>query len=146
MTADELNRFLHQHIPAVAALSVSVEECTPQRVCLRAPFAVNQNHKHTFFGGSMSLVATLCAWSFVHAHCVESEGNIVIQEGKIRYLKPALGELTAVCNLDDVAAWEMLAHSVRTRGKGRIELDCDLFSEGILVATFQGRYVAFKPA
>lgn len=146
MKAADLAHFLHEQIPATAALALQVLECSPERVSLRAPFALNHNHKNTIFGGSMALLATTCGWSFAHINCPESGGNIVIQSGEIRYLKPALGDLTAVCTAQSPEQWQAVADSVRERGKGRIDLVCELFSEGILVAEFQGRYVVFAAA
>ena len=68
--------------------------------------------------GSMALLATTCGWSFAHINCPESGGNIVIQSGEIRYLKPALGDLTAVCTAQSPApaVLERGASVVRTTG------------------------------
>ncbi|MDO5638305.1 MAG: YiiD C-terminal domain-containing protein [Neisseria sp.] len=139
-----LQNFLYQNIPAAAALQLAVLESTPERVALLAPFAPNQNHHHTIFGGSIALAATLCGWSLVHVRHPECKGKIVIQEGHTRYLKPAEGDLTAICETADEAAWAKCAEMLARRGKGKIDLLCSLYSEGVLAAEFSGRYVVLK--
>ncbi len=148
MRPAQLQTFLHQNIPAAALLELAVSESSPDRVALTAPFAPNQNHHHTIFGGSIALAATLCGWSLVHVRYPEYHGKIVIQEGHTRYLKPAVGDLLAVCEAGDEAAWAKCSDMLAKRGKGKIDLVCRLYSAGALAAEFNGRYVVLgeKPA
>lgn len=141
MNAAELQAFLHRNIPASAALSLGVNESSPQRVVLSAPITVNRNHHHTVFGGSTSMLATLCGWSLVHLNYPAYHGKIVIQESHIRYIKPATGNLSAVCGKTDPETWELCSQMLSERGKGKIIVTCILFSEGIEVARFEGKYV-----
>ena len=143
MSPNELQAFLHQNIPASAALGIRVNESAPKQVILCAPIARNCNHHHTVFGGSIALLATLCGWSLVHLRYPESGGRIVIQESSIRYLKPAVADLSAVCTPDDAAAWAACTQALAQRGKGRITLACRLYSKGVLAAEFEGKYVVF---
>ncbi len=141
MTPNELQTFLHQNIPASAALQLTVVDSRAEKVALLAPFAANCNHHHSVFGGSISLLATLCAWSLVHLNFPEYHGKIVIQEGSTRYLKPARGDLTAVCETENPEEWAECAKMLASRGKGKINVSCRLFSEGEVAAEFAGRYV-----
>lgn len=141
MTAAELQDFLHRNIPASASLKLAVTESSLRRVALLAPLAANCNHHHTVFGGSIALLATLCAWSLVHLNYPEYNGKIVIQDGQTRYLKPAKGDLTAVSEAHNPQDWEDCGQMLAERGKGKINVACTLWSEGILVAEFTGRYV-----
>ena len=92
MNPETLQDFLHAHIPATALLDLSVLETTADQTVLFAPHAPNRNHKNTAFGGSIALAATVGGWATVYLHCPESDGNIVIQEGTTRYLRPARGD------------------------------------------------------
>ncbi|MCS4534289.1 thioesterase domain-containing protein [Neisseria montereyensis] len=141
MTPAELQTFLHRNIPASAALQFSVTEADPGRTALIAPIAANCNHHHTVFGGSIVMLATLCGWSLVHLNYPEYHGKIVIQESHIRYLKPARGDLTAVCEKTDPEAWAQCSAMLAARGKGKIHITCTLFSNDIKVAEFEGKYV-----
>lgn len=143
MNAQQLQTFLHEGISACAALQIEVVDCSPQAVVMRMPFAANHNHKNTTFGGSMALAATLCGWAMVHVRCPEAAGNIVIQESRMRYLKPGLGDLRIIARAPDEAAWEKCCEMLRRRhGKGKIELVSELWHGEVLTAEFYGKYVA----
>ena len=116
MNAQQLQTFLHEGISACAALQIEVVDCSPQAVAMRMPFAVNHNHKNTTFGGSMALAATLCGWAMVHVRCPEAAGNIVIQESRMRYLKPGLGDLRIIARARHKSS-QALALSGRLRSR-----------------------------
>lgn len=141
MTPAELQAFLHHNIPASAALQFSVTEAETGRVALMAPITANRNHHHTVFGGSIVMLATLCGWALVHLNYPEYHGKIVIQKSHIRYLKPARGNLTAVCGKTDPKAWMQCSAMLTAHGKGKIHITCTLFSNDIKVAEFEGKYV-----
>ena len=142
MNAEQLQAFLHQGIAASAALRIEVTACSLQAVEMLMPFAQNHNHKNTTFGGSMALAATLCGWAMVHVRCPEAAGNIVIQESRMRYLKPGTGDLRVVSRAPEEAAWDKCCEMLRRHGKGKIELVSELWYGEVLTAEFYGKYVA----
>ncbi|MDO4640510.1 MAG: YiiD C-terminal domain-containing protein [Neisseria sp.] len=144
MTAAELQTFLRQNIPAAQALDIQVIDCTPQAVTLLMPYRLNHNHKNTVFGGSIALGATLCGWSAVHINCPAAAGNIVIQTGETRYLRPATSDLLIRTQIENAQAWQEIHTSLNTTGKGKITLKTEMYSEDQLVAVFSGKYVAVK--
>ena len=144
MTARELQAFLHANIPATAALSLSVVDITPDSLILSAPHAPNRNYKNTVFGGSIALAATVGGWAMVHSRFPEAAGNIVIQQGETRYLRPARNGLNAVTRSADAEDWQEMRDMFVRRGKGKIVLKTEVFSEGELAAVFTGTFVALK--
>lgn len=142
MTPQDLQHFLHTHIPATAALQLEVTACNGSSVSMTMPHAPNRNHKNTVFGGSISLAATTCGWAAAHLLCPEAQGNIVIQESRFRYLQPALNglQLTAETPSEEEAA--QFRAMLAATGKGKISLKVNVFSDGLPVAVMQGRYVA----
>ena len=144
MTARELQAFLHANIPATAALSLSVVDITPDSLILSAPHAPNRNHKNTVFGGSIALAATVGGWAMVHSRFPEAAGNIVIQQGETRYLRPARNGLNAVTRSAGAEEWQEMRDMFARRGKGKIVLKTEVFSEGELAAVFTGTFVALK--
>lgn len=134
MTARELQAFLHANIPATAALSLSVVDITPDSLILSAPHAPNRNHKNTVFGG----------WAMVHSRFPEAAGNIVIQQGETRYLHPANGDLTVITRAAAEEDWRKMKEMFEQRGKGKIVLETEIFSDGVKAAVFSGKFVALK--
>lgn len=144
MTPISLQNFLHENIPATAALGLIINEVSDNKTILTMPHHLNHNHKHTAFGGSIALGVTACGWAMVHASFPEADGNIVIQQGQTQYLHPAHSDLTIVTHAGNQEAWQKMRAMFSTHGKGKIELETEVFSDGKLVATFQGKYVALS--
>src|SRR5687767_8265798 len=105
-TAD-LQAYLHAHIPLSRAMDVAVIACSPDQVVLRAPLAPNINHRDTVFGGSLSTIAILSAWSLLHVRmsAFGLKARLVIQHNTMAYEAPALGEFTASAAAPGPQAW-----------------------------------------
>jgi thioesterase domain-containing protein len=144
VNAPTLEAYLHEHIPISRAMGIVVVEATGERVSLRAPLEPNVNHRSTVFGGSCASVAILAAWTLVHlrVRATGIVGRVVIQRGATEYRLPILGSFSATCDSPGEAAWERFDRALRRRGQARVELDAVVTSDGVVVATFSGAYVA----
>ena len=148
MTAQDVEAYLHEHIPISRAMGIGVVEAGAGRVALSAPLEPNVNHRSTVFGGSCASVAILAAWTLVHLR-VQATGTlarVVIQRGATDYRLPIQGAFVATCDAPGEAAWERFAAALRRRGQARIELEAVVTSDGSVVATFTGAYVAIAGA
>jgi thioesterase domain-containing protein len=144
-TDDDLQAYLHQHIPLSRAMEVSVLESSLARVVLSAPLAPNINHRETVFGGSASAVAILAAWSMLHlrlsAHGLGS--RLVIQRNTMAYGLPIDGTFTAVAEAPSQAAWRAFVRVYERKGLGRIEQASVLMYHGQPAGKLTGEFVAF---
>jgi thioesterase domain-containing protein len=142
----EVEQYLHRNIPLSAAMGIRVRVATPGQVQLWAPLAPNINHQSTVFGGSASAAATLSAWTLVHVglHHANVEAMIVIQRNEMSYEAPIRGDFTAVCVLDDEAAWTRFLKTLHRRGRARITLRSQLMFEDRPAASFEGDFVAIR--
>ncbi len=143
----EIEAYLHRHIPLSREMQVSVRMIDEEGVRLAAPLAPNINHRSTVFGGSASAVAILAAWTFVHARLRERglTSRIVIQRNAMEYLRPIDGEFEAFCPAPPTRSWQRLLDGVERRGRGRITLEVELFTDGEIVGAFSGSYVVIGP-
>jgi thioesterase domain-containing protein len=144
MTAQELEEYLHKHIPLSKAMHVSVNSVNSEGVELKAPLGPNINHRETVFGGSASALAILSAWSLVRLR-LEAESivcRIVIHQNSMSYEKPIYGEFSAVSRLAEPSEWSKFLDTLRSRGKARVKVDADLWYRGEIAGRFEGRYVA----
>ena len=141
-----VERYLHEHIPLSAAMAVSVTSIDEAGVVLSAPLVPNINHRNTVFGGSISTLAILSAWTYVHVQLqnLEIPSRIVIQSNSLDYTNPAIGDFQAHCLAPEQRHWQRFITSLSKRGKGRITLAADVYSEETTVGKFQGKYVALK--
>ncbi|WP_282167632.1 YiiD C-terminal domain-containing protein [Shewanella japonica] len=140
----ELEAYLHHHIPVSKSLGIGVNTCSVKNIELTAPLKININHMNTVFGGSLSVVGILAGWSLVYAQLEVEKHQIVIQENNIRYLKPANGDVRAICKYDNHTMWSRFHRAFQRKGKGRVHIACNLFCADELVATFEGIYVVFN--
>jgi thioesterase domain-containing protein len=145
MNIAALEDYLHHQIPLSAAMQVAVEAAGSDSVVLSAPLEPNINHKHTAFGGSISTLGILAAWSLVHLRLLE-EGlrcEVVIQSNQMDYDLPITGRFTAASSLPDPAIWPGFLKTLTRRKLARIEVRSDLMFEGKLAGRLSGRFVAF---
>ena len=146
LSTKELERYLREHIPLSAAMGMTVERADSQGVRLCAPLAPNVNHHGTLFGGSISALSLLSAWTMVQLGLREAEipSQVVIQRNSVEYLLPVQGDLVAHCPRPAPAEWERFLATLRRRGRARIVVGAELHSAGQLAATFQGSFVATR--
>lgn len=144
MDTGRLEKYLHDHIPLSAAMAVEVLDASEDEVVLGAPLAPNINHRDTAFGGSVSALAILAAWSLVHVR-LSREGKscrIVIQRNTMDYDAPILGEFTARATLAAPDRWPAFLRLLERRGLARVRVTCVLESGGADVGKFEGAFVA----
>ena len=144
MDTKQLESYLHQQIPASALLQIRVKSCSERKVELLAPLHPNINHKNTVFGGSLSMLAILSGWSLVFMRLAGTHNEIVIQQSKTSYLRPAMTEVTAISRFEAASQWDRFRRSFDSKGKARISITSDIVCDGEIVAVHEGSYVALN--
>ena len=143
LTPDELEQYLHAHIPLSKAMQVAVMSVHVDSVLLRAPLEPNINHRDTVFGGSASAVAILAAWSLLHVRLKVSgiSSSLVIQRNTMNYTLPIEGMFTARSFIQADGAWESFLHTLRRKGRARITVSSNLEFAGQTAGHFEGEFV-----
>lgn len=148
MTKDmknELEEYLHQHIPISVAMGIKVADASLAGVKLIAPFLNNINHKKTVFGGSLHAVATLACWSLLHLNLKDAHAaDIVITNSNIDYLVPVHTDFAAYCILPEESTWKRFNTTLMHKGKARIKLKAQIFQNEKLAVNFTGTFAALK--
>lgn len=144
MSPDELQQYLHDHIPLTKAMQIAVEQISPESVVLSAPLPPNINHRNTLFGGSASAAAITAAWSLLHTR-LKGEGissRLVIQRNTMSYDLPIDGAFTAVSFLADSDEWPRFLRMLQRKGKARIAVRAELRFNGQVAGRLEGEFVA----
>jgi thioesterase domain-containing protein len=144
MLEDELQRYLHTHIPLSGAMQVRVISAAPDSVVLSAPLQPNINHRETVFGGSASALAILSAWALLHVR-LQAEGvkcRLVIQRNTMEYDLPMQGEFQASSAQEDATEWARFLRLLSRKGTARITVSSVLQSGGTRAGRFSGDFVA----
>ncbi len=144
-SAPDLEAYLHAHIPLSAAMQVSVVSASSEAVTLRAPLAPNINHRSTAFGGSVSTLAILSAWSLVNLrlNAENMRSRLVIQSNRMDYDQPIAADFTATSSLADVADWPPFTKMLVRRRRARLVARSVVRSGEIVGGRFEGEFVAF---
>jgi thioesterase domain-containing protein len=145
-SASDLEAYLHAHIPLSAAMQVAVVSATPEAVTLAAPLAPNINHRSTAFGGSVSTLAILSAWSLVNLR-LRAAGlhtRLVIQSNRMDYDAPIENDFTATAMLADAAAWPLFLKMLARKGRARIVVQSVVRCGEAVGSRFEGEFVAFR--
>jgi thioesterase domain-containing protein len=142
----EVEAYLHRHIPISAAMGVRVLACAREGVTLTAPLAPNINHRATVFGGSVSAIAILAGWTWLHFALRDAglESRLVIQRNTVEYLAPIADGFEASCVGLPAAELEKVFRTLKRLGKARVTLAAKLSCGGKTVATFEGDYVPIR--
>ncbi len=141
-----MEAYLRKHIPLTAGMDVRVLEAGPEGVRLEAPLEPNLNHRQTAFGGSVAALGILAGWTLIHVR-LRAEGYVtrtVIQGSAVHFDAPIHGSFRAVCGRVGDEAWNRFIRALTRRGKGRLHVAGHIESEGKIVATFSGAYVALR--
>ena len=148
VSGQDLERYLHDHIPLSKAMGAVVRSVSDGGVTLEAPLAPNLNHRGTVFGGSASSLAILSAWALVHTR-LRAEGldsRLVIQRNSMAYEKPIVGAFTATSALARPEAWPAFLRTLRRMGRARLAVVSELRCDGQAVGRFEGDFVALDAA
>jgi thioesterase domain-containing protein len=126
-------------------MQVRVAGFDEEGLCLAAPLAPNINHERSAFGGSLASLMTLACWGYLWL-ILEGEPklHIVVNEAKLRYLKPVTGELVARCPVPGTKALKTFRETLARRGKSRIELTAEVRQGGTVAALYSGSFVTYR--
>jgi len=146
LDANELEQYLHEHIPLSKAMQVSVVEAGPELVRLVAPLAPNINHRETVFGGSASAVAILAAWTilYIRLQKVGLYSRVVIQRNQMSYDKPVAGDFAACTQMVDDVRWQKFVKLLRRHHRARISVTSVLEFNGQPAGSMTGDFVAIN--
>jgi thioesterase domain-containing protein len=142
--AASIEEYLHRHIPISRAMRIRVISAGEAGVRLAAELEPNLNHQSTAFGGSVSSLAILSAWTLAHVGLRERgiEARLVIQKSTVDFILPIDREFEAFCASPSAEQWRRFVAGIERRGRGRLHLAAEVSSNGAVAAAFHGHYVA----
>ncbi len=140
----EAEVFFHQKIPLTRAMGVRVSAASAGGFAVEAPVALNSNHLHTGFGGSINAVATLAAYALLWLELRDPRIELVVAESSIRFLAPVREMIRAICAPPAPDIMAAFKSALLRNGKGRIALLVTVEENGVAAARFTGTFVAVR--
>lgn len=135
----ELQQTFWQTIPLSAYMQLKVQSVNRQQLVCTAPLAPNINLHQTMFAGSIYTLGTLTGWGMVWLLLKDQQldGDIVLADGHIRYLKPVTGLAEGRCvrhqHHPDFSA-------LAQQRKAKLDIKVGIFCDDNQVAVFEGRF------
>lgn len=143
----EAEEYFHRQIPLTRAMGVRVSADDNGAFVVTAPVALNYNHLHTAFGGSINAVATLAAYGFLWMQLRDEAAHVVVAESLIKFVQPVRETIRAVCSNPDAQQLAAFRSTLRATGKAKIALHVRVVDEdGRPAAEFTATFVALRDA
>lgn len=141
--ADNLVTVWHQTIPLSKAMNIKIGYYNGLELVTHCDTAFNKNLHNTMFAGSIYTLATLTGWGWVYLHLQNSnsQGDIVLAEGNIKYLAPIAG---VSCAKTEQLFVDGSADELNEKGKARMTITVNVYSGDKVAAIFIGKYVVIN--
>lgn len=140
----DAENYFRSQIPLTRAMGLRVVIADVSSFAIEAPVALNYNHLHTAFGGSINAVATLAGYGLLWLALREADASVVIRESAIRFFLPVQETIFAICHQPSTAEMARFKETLRTKGKARMELRVRVEEQGTLAAEWTGTFVALQ--
>ncbi|HEX7349129.1 MAG TPA: YiiD C-terminal domain-containing protein [Rhodanobacteraceae bacterium] len=133
-----------EHIPLARAMQVAIARYDGSELEMTAPLAPNINDKGCAFGGSMASLLTLAGWSLIELRlrAAQLHCDIYVGDSQVRYIEPVWGDLRGIARCTEPDALDALVADVGARGKGHVEVRCEIVGEHGPAATLTARFFA----
>lgn len=133
-----------EHIPLARAMQVGIAHYDGDELEMTAPLAPNINDKGCAFGGSMASLLTLAGWALIELRlrAAQLHCDIFVGDSQVRYVEPLWGDLRGVARCSEPGALAALVAAVGARGKGHVDVRCEIAGEHGPAATLAARFFA----
>lgn len=142
--AAALETHILDNIPLADAMDLKVRRYTGDSLEMTAPLTPNVNDKGCAFGGSMASLLTLAGWGLIElglrAHALACD--IYVGNSELRYQEPVWSELRGIARFVEPGALARLANTLRARGKGHIDVVCEIVGEQHPATLLTARFFA----
>jgi thioesterase domain-containing protein len=138
--AQVLQNTWRESIPISDAMGIKVESYTDWQFTTRADFGANVNLHGSMFAGSIYSLATLTGWGATYLALKEQdlEGEIVLADANIKYLKPLKTQPKASVKLSDC---EGKLAKLSSGDKAKFIVPVIVYDGEEAVAEFEGIFV-----
>lgn len=123
---------MQRQMPLLAFMQLEVAAFDGRELTLRAPLDPNRNDKGTAFAGAIASLSTVTGWALLTLWSrTEAEPcQVAVYHSEMRYRYPIEAGFSATATLPGEAAMAHLREQLATRGKGRVDVQITVASDG----------------
>ena len=141
---DILQNKLHSEIPLTKLMEIKIQDYNESELITTAPLSININDKGTAFGGSLSTITIISAWSLCWLISKElgfDSKNIVIIKNETSYRKPVTKDIICHTKKPLQKEIEILKQKLETKKSASIKIESNIIENGEICVEFEGYYV-----
>lgn len=146
-TEEKAQDYLHSEIPITRRMGIEVQKLSSNEVELKAPIALNVNHRRSAFGGSVDSLFLTAGWSYIRlvVDHFDPLPTIVGSKSQTTFQRPITQDFIARLVIPSKREVDKFLEAYQRFGKARITLDANIENNGKTYAVFKGDYVVVKP-
>lgn len=137
---------LFKRIPQTKNLGLHIAKIEEHQLTVHGDFLLNKNHLDIVFGGSIAAISITTAWSLVQSKIEQAglKGHLVIKRQEIDYLLPVKTDFQCVASFQSADDWESFKKAFQEKGRARIPVTAQIFSESKVTSKFNGVFVLYQ--
>ena len=140
----ELQNKLHNEIPLTKYMNIKIQEYNQTKLITTAPLSININDKGTAFGGSLSTMTIISAWSLCWLISKElgfDSNNIVIIKNDTSFRKPVTKDIVCHTKKPSKEEIEIVKQKLQTKKSASLKIQSQIIENGEICVDFEGFYV-----
>jgi thioesterase domain-containing protein len=144
MLIDELQKKLHNEIPLTKMMDIKIQTYNEKELITTAPLSININDKGTAFGGSLSTMTIISAWSLCWLISKElgfDSKNIVVIKNENSYRKPVTKDILCYTQKPSKEEILKLKEKLETKKSASIKISSSIIENNEICVIFEGYYV-----
>lgn len=141
---NKLQNKLHDEIPLTKIMGIKIQSYNESELITTAPLEININDKGTAFGGSLSTITIISAWSLCWLISKElgfDSNNIVIIKNETSFRKPVTKNIVCHTKKPSLKEIEILKQKLETKKSASIKIESKIIENGEICVEFEGYYV-----
>ncbi len=140
----ELQNKLHNEIPLTKFMNIEIQNYDESELITTAPLNININDKGTAFGGSLSTLTTISAWSLcwlISKELAFNSNNIVIIKNETSFRKPVTKDIVCHTKKPSKEEIEILKQKLEAKKSASIKIESQIIENNEVCVDFIGYYV-----